>query len=84
MIQKQKLHFYVSFDRSWILSQRGKDILPVDWLVGELKAKYQVSDVKSRISECEGTIELGIAESKENILDNLSNLIADNYQIEKI
>lgn len=83
MVQKQKLHFYISFDRSWILSQRGKDILPVDWLVNELKAKYQVSDVKSRVSECEGTIELGSDESKESILDNLSNLIAENYQIEQ-
>lgn len=83
MNQKQKLHFYISFDRSWVLTQRGKDVLPVDWLVNELKAKYKISDVESRKSYCEGIIEIDVNSSKESIQENLCKLITENYQIEK-
>ncbi len=77
---KNTVQFQLVFSQSWILTQRGSDVLPVDWFVSEIKKTYQISKLKSRLTECCGVIE---TDSETDILAaELKKLIWDRYASE--
>lgn len=78
---KNVFTFRLVFAQDWILSQRGNDVLPVDWFVAELQKLYSISNVTSRLTECEGQIEVS-AENEAALLDQLKELISKEYRIE--
>lgn len=79
---KQNLHFHIVFSQSWILKQRGSKVLPIDWLVSEIKKQYNVSGVKTKISECEGYIEMTSPADEEELQNKLNELILDEYNLD--
>ena len=79
---KQNLHFHIVFSQSWILKQRGSKVLPIDWLVSEIKKQYSVTGIKTKISECEGDIELTSPIDGEELQNKLNMLIIDEYSLD--
>lgn len=77
----KNLQFHISFSKSWVLSKRGDDVRPVDWVINALGEKYTVSGTKTRVADCEGVIELSDPAEAEKCINEIRDLIASKYDI---
>lgn len=78
----KSLHFHIVFSQSWILKQRGSKVLPVDRIISEIKKQYSVTGIKTKISECEGYIEVTSPVDGEELQNKLNELIIDEYSLD--
>lgn len=76
---RTKVHFQLTFSQAWVLTQRGNDMLPVDWVVSEIKQNFDVLELKSRLTECHGVIEIGPEIDEWIVLAILKEMIEEKY-----
>ena len=74
--------FHIAFSQSWILSQRGSDVLPVEWFLSAVKERFHVSGISSGISECEGIVDLPENTDKTALSRLLSAMILAEYELD--
>lgn len=74
--------FHIAFSQSWILSQRGSDVLPVEWFLSAVKERFHVSGISSGISECEGIVDLPENMDKTALSRLLSAMILAEYELD--
>ena len=75
----RSIRFHVAFSSMWVLSKRDDDILPVEWLLNEIKNKFDVTDIDSRVSECSGMINLPDLTDSGEVLKEIKDLITNKY-----
>ncbi len=76
---KTTVQFQLTFSQAWVLTQRESDMLPVDWFVSEIKQRFQVSKLKSRLTECQGLIEMDPEIDEGILVASLKELIEEKY-----
>lgn len=76
---KTTVQFQLTFSQAWVLTQRESDMLPVDWFVSEIKQRFQVSKLKSRLTECQGLIEMDPEIDEGILVAALKELIEEKY-----
>lgn len=76
---KTTVQFQLTFSQAWVLTQRESDMLPVDWFVSEIMQRYQVSKLKSRLTECQGLIEMDPEIDEGILVEQLKELIEEKY-----
>ena len=79
----RKYYFHVTFEQRWLLTQRGKALLPVDWFVKTLKSRYTLSKLSKRIAECEGLLEFQMEQEKDQVFHEIVGLIQKEYDIDE-
>lgn len=79
----RSIRFHLVFSQSWVLSKRSDPVLPVDWFLNEIKNRFEIKDIDSRISECGGKIQLADISSSENFLNEMKSMICEKYALDK-
>lgn len=78
MDNQQWLKFRIVFSSEWILSKRGNDILPAEWIVKELKDNYTILQIKTKLTECEGVVN---SQDEVELRSKINSLICNKYDI---
>ncbi len=75
--------FRVSFSQSWVLTKRGDKVLPADFILREIKKKYNVTEEISRIAGCEGVLEAASSDDEETVKSAIVGMICSQYDLEE-
>lgn len=74
------LFFHVSFSQEWILTKRSDDVLPAEWIINALKDRYNLSHIKTKLTECEGLVDL---QDEVKLHEVISSLLCNRYNVTK-
>ena len=80
IVMQECLFFHVSFSQEWILTKRSDDVLPAEWIINALKDRYNLSHIKTKLTECEGLVDL---QDEVKLHEVISSLLCNRYNVTK-
>ena len=78
---EKTVYFELSFESSWLISQRGNDKLPVDWFVDEMGKTFKLTDLKTKINSCKAYVTVSSDDPCGEVKSVITKLMSEKYSV---
>ena len=81
-MKNKKIEFQVSFAQDWILSKRGNEVLPPEYLIQKIKEEFVLNHEYIKVSFCSGVIELSDEVSVDLVISEIEKIMLNEYSLD--
>lgn len=82
-MKNKKIEFQVSFAQDWILSKRGNEVLPPEYLIQKIKEEFVLNNEYIKVSFCSGVVELSDEVSVDLVIGEIEKIMLNEYSIDR-
>ena len=82
-MKNKKIEFQVSFAQDWILSKRGNEVLPPEYLIQKIKEEFVLNNEYIKVSFCSGVVELSDEVSVDLVIGEIEKIMLNEYSLDR-